>query len=61
MKLITEVPVTPQRPSIDRHSKVVSLGSCFAEQMGEKLAYYQFQVLQNSLGILFNQVRQSDR
>ena len=39
---------------IDYQSKVISLGSCFSENIGEKLTYYKFPVLINPFGILYN-------
>ncbi len=53
MKLQTNIPLTLQENQIDYNSKVLLLGSCFVENMGEKLAYYKFQNLQNPFGILF--------
>ena len=53
MKLQTKIPLTAQENQIDYNSKVLLLGSCFVENIGEKLAYYKFQTLQNPFGILF--------
>jgi len=53
MKLQTNIPLTPQENQIDYNAKVLLLGSCFVENMGEKLDYYKFQTLQNPFGILF--------
>ena len=39
---------------IDYHSKIVLLGSCFAENIGKKLDYFQFQYLENPFGVLFH-------
>ena len=54
MKLSTPVPVNPQDPKIDHHSKVFLMGSCFVENIGEKLDYYKFQNLRNPFGILYH-------
>ncbi|MBW2962371.1 GSCFA domain-containing protein [Mesonia aestuariivivens] len=54
MQLQTQLNVPQQQPQIDYTSRVLLLGSCFAENIGEKFAYYQFQQLQNPLGILFH-------
>lgn len=54
MKLQTTIPVSPQSNQIDYNSKVLLLGSCFAENMGDKLGYFKFQNLQNPFGIIFN-------
>jgi len=40
--------------AIDYSSKIVLLGSCFSENIGNKLGYYKFQVTQNPFGILFH-------
>ncbi|WP_223033673.1 GSCFA domain-containing protein [Hanstruepera marina] len=39
---------------IDYKSKVVLLGSCFVENIGEKLDYYKYQAFRNPFGILFH-------
>ena len=47
----------PQNPNpIDYNSKIVSLGSCFAENMGDKFQYFKFQSTINPYGIIFNSV-----
>ncbi len=56
MKLQTQIPISPQENQIDYSSKVVLMGSCFVENIGSKLAYYQFNTFQNPFGILFNPV-----
>ncbi len=54
MKFTTSVPVIEQEPKIDHNSKVLLLGSCFVENIGEKLDYYQFQNLRNPFGIFYH-------
>ncbi|HET8752837.1 MAG TPA: GSCFA domain-containing protein [Salinimicrobium sp.] len=54
MKFRTEVPIKPQQPKIDHKSKIFLLGSCFVENIGEKLEFFKFQTLQNPFGILFH-------
>ncbi len=54
MKLQTVVPLKPEDKQIDYQSPLLLLGSCFVENIGEKLKYYQFQTLQNPFGILFH-------
>ncbi|PNQ73849.1 GSCFA domain-containing protein [Hanstruepera neustonica] len=55
MKLQTQIPLQSEPYNqIDYHSKIVLLGSCFAENIGEKFNYYKFQHLQNPFGILFH-------
>ncbi len=55
MKLQTQIPLEKQTDNqIDYRSKLLLLGSCFAEHIGEKLDYFKFQNLQNPFGILFH-------
>lgn len=57
MKFFTEIPIKTQfENQIDYHSKIVGLGSCFVENIGEKLDYYKFQTILNPFGILFNPI-----
>ncbi|MCM4163573.1 MULTISPECIES: GSCFA domain-containing protein [unclassified Arenibacter] len=54
MKLQTPVPLKEAEDRIDYNSRLVVLGSCFANNIGAKLGYYKFQTLQNPFGILFH-------
>ena len=55
MKLQTQIPLQFGTDDlIDYHSKVVLLGSCFVENIGEKLEYFKFQNTINPFGILFH-------
>ncbi len=54
MKLQTTIPLNPESNQIDYDAKVLLLGSCFAENIGEKLRYYKFQNSINPFGILFH-------
>lgn len=54
MKLQTQIPLAPEEPQIDYQSRILLLGSCFAENIGAKLAYYKFEILQNPFGILYH-------
>ena len=56
MLFYTKVPVPKSVNPIDYTSKIVSLGSCFAENMGEKFHYFKFQSVVNPFGIIFNPV-----
>ena len=56
MNFFTKIPISKFQNPIDYASKIVSLGSCFAENMGAKLAYYKFQNVVNPFGIIFNPV-----
>ena len=54
MKLSTIVPIQPLVPQIDYESKILCLGSCFAENIGKKLQHYGFDTVINPFGIIFN-------
>jgi len=54
MKWQTEVPVKPGRPKIDYKTPVVVLGSCFAQHLGQRLAYFQYRNLSNPFGVVFH-------
>ena len=56
MNFFTKIPISKFQNPIDYTSKIVSLGSCFAENIGAKLAYYKFQNVVNPFGIIFNPV-----
>lgn len=55
MNLQTKIPLKSQQfNQIDYNSKVLLLGSCFSENIGDKFTYFKFQKLQNPFGILFH-------
>lgn len=54
MKLSTIVPIKPLAPPLDYESKVLCLGSCFAENISKKLRYFGFNTVINPFGIIFN-------
>lgn len=55
MKLQTQIPLEKQPLNlIDYRSNILLLGSCFVENIGDKLSYFKFQNLQNPFGILFH-------
>jgi len=55
MNLQTHIPLSKEtRHPIDYDSKLFLLGSCFSENIGEKLEYFKFQSEQNPSGILFH-------
>lgn len=56
MQFRTAVPIPKISMPIDYQSKIVSLGSCFAENIGKKFDYYKFQNSVNPFGIIFNAV-----
>lgn len=56
MHFRTQIPIPKSNHPLDYNSKIVSLGSCFAENMGEKFQYFKFQNEINPFGIIFNPV-----
>ena len=56
MKLQTQIPLTTilDNHQVSYDSKTLLLGSCFVENMGDKLSYYNFRTCLNPFGILFN-------
>jgi hypothetical protein len=56
MKFTTPVPIPNSNHPIGYNANIVSLGSCFAVNMGEKLNYFKFQNTTNPFGIIFNPV-----
>ncbi|WP_417886465.1 GSCFA domain-containing protein [Zunongwangia sp.] len=56
MNFKTEVPIENQFPSITHQSKIALFGSCFVENIGDKLKYFKFDTYQNPFGIIFNPI-----
>jgi len=56
MKFTTKIPISKASHFIDYNSSILSLGSCFAENIGEKFEYFKFQNSVNPFGIIFNPV-----
>ena len=56
MQLRTEIPLSKEHNLVDYDSKLVLLGSCFSDNIGEKLAYFKFNNLVNPFGILFHPI-----
>jgi len=54
MDFTTKVPIPKSKFPIDYQSKILSFGSCFAENMANKFDYYKFQNSCNPFGILFH-------
>ena len=55
MNLQTKIKLQPQKfNQIDYTSKLLLLGSCFSENIGDKFEYYKFQSTINPFGILFH-------
>ncbi len=56
MNFTTKVPILNYDTPIDYDSNIISIGSCFAENMSDKFTYYKFQNIVNPFGIIFNPV-----
>lgn len=54
MNFTTQIPISKSNHAIDYNSRVVSLGSCFAVNIGQKLDYFKFRNTTNPFGILFS-------
>lgn len=54
MQFQTKISIPQSDFTIDYQSKMLSLGSCFAENIGHKFDYFKFQNVTNPLGILFH-------
>lgn len=54
MQFRTIIPICQSDFKIDYNSKVVTLGSCFAVNMSQKLDYFKFENTCNPFGILFH-------
>lgn len=54
MNLQTKITVAALDFLIDYNSRLMMLGSCFAENMGSKFSYYKFDVDVNPCGIIYN-------
>jgi hypothetical protein len=60
MKFHFEFDIKKSEQPITHHHKLMLIGSCFTENIGEKLKKYKFTVLENPNGILFNPVSVAD-
>ena len=54
MQFTTKIPIPKSIHQIDYNSKILSLGSCFAVNIGDKFDYFKFQNTTNPFGILFH-------
>ncbi len=60
MKFHFEFDIKKLNPSIQLQHKLMLIGSCFTENIGDKLSKHKFTVLENPHGILFNPVSVSE-
>jgi len=56
MNFTTKISILKSTRPINYDSKIVLLGSCFAENIGSKFDYFKFQNTVNPFGIIFNPV-----
>ena len=56
MEFHLEISPKPLNTTISHRQKILLIGSCFTEQIGNKLARHKFRVMENPNGILFNPV-----
>lgn len=56
MQFRTQISISKSSQQINYTSKIVSLGSCFAVNIGERFEYFKFQNTINPCGIIFNPV-----
>ncbi|TAG87949.1 MAG: GSCFA family protein [Bacteroidetes bacterium] len=56
MKFRTEINIKPPHFFLLHQQKIVSLGSCFADTIGEKLKENKFNILKNPFGNLFHPI-----
>lgn len=54
MKFRTEIEIGKSIHKIEHKHKILTIGSCFADNIGEKFSSLKFQILQNPFGVLFN-------
>ncbi|MBQ5647700.1 MAG: GSCFA domain-containing protein [Alistipes sp.] len=54
MKFRTEIEVAPFAEGLGHSAKIFALGSCFAENISERLRRAKFSVTTNPFGVLFN-------
>lgn len=60
MKFRTEVSIKPQHDSISYKTEMLSVGSCFADEIGQRLRDLSFPIEVNTAGIIFNPVSIAD-
>jgi len=54
MNFRTEIILTGNNLKIEHDHKIVTIGSCFAENIAEQFKYYLFNVFENPFGVLYN-------
>jgi hypothetical protein len=54
MKLRTELHLPPSPLTIDHGDKIITIGSCFSHEIGERLQYHGFELLSSPFGTVYN-------
>ena len=54
MQFRTEINIMQAARRIEHEEPILTIGSCFAENMGEKLKKHRFSILLNPFGVLYN-------
>lgn len=54
MNLTTAVNVAKPNFQIEYKTPIVTIGSCFSDNIGQQLTRHQFKILQNPFGVLYN-------
>lgn len=54
MNFTTQIPISKHKNNISHKDKIMLLGSCFTENIGNKLSINGFETLINPFGILYN-------
>ncbi|KQC33099.1 hypothetical protein AAU57_07045 [Nonlabens sp. YIK11] len=54
MKFTTHFEIETIKKPLDHHGSVVLMGSCFSQNIGDKLSYCGFEALVNPFGVIFN-------
>lgn len=56
MNFRTEIEIEESRVKIEHSQKILTIGSCFAENIAELFKFYMFDVFENPFGVLYNPV-----
>jgi hypothetical protein len=54
MNFTTQITIPQNNFLIDFSSEIITLGSCFSDEMGAKFNYFKFKVNANPFGVVFN-------
>src|SRR5689334_15304225 len=56
MQFRTEISVRPSANKIDLKDGIVTIGSCFADEIAQKFMDFKFQVCKNPFGTVYNPI-----